>query len=79
MSYKMDGVVGRFTSEDRADFVAKNPGSFVQRVVDSLHAARDEALRVAENMIADGEQVLSIRQKESTEAGWIFSVTVQGR
>lgn len=82
MSYKTNVIVVRFTELDAKNFKAMSPGTpsmRMQPIIDSRAKAREEAVKIAEQEIADNEKVVGVRLTDETGAGWIFSVTVDDK
>lgn len=82
MSYKSNIVVARFTEADAEEFKFMNPRAtaiHMPPIVGSRADARKEAVKIANQTIADNECVVTARLKDETDAGWVFSVTIEDK
>ena len=78
MARKETVVIGRFTKEDAEEFQTKT-GRNIYPVVETLDEARKEAVLIGTQESADNEHAVSARLKEETDAGWVFTVTIENK
>jgi hypothetical protein len=82
MSYKSNIVVARFTEAEAEKFKSVNPGATAMHMppfIGTRADARKEVTKIANQSIADSEKVVGIRLKDETDAGWMFSITVDDK
>lgn len=78
MAHKETVVIGRFTKEDAEEFKAKT-GRNIYPVVVTREEARNQAILIGTQESADNEHAVSARLKEETDAGWVFTVTIENK